>query len=422
MAAVFPVAAGTQSYDWGQVGLQSKAAQYALGGIPDFELDEAKPYAELWMGTHTTLPSRLIGSGETLASHLAGHNELVGSKVSERFPEVQTGNLPFLFKILAIRKALSIQAHPDKQLAERLHAERPDLYKDPNHKPEMAIALTPFTALCGFRPLPEISTYLSHVPELASLIPPTILSSFQLLSSTPTSDPSAKAALRDIFAAVMTAPADIVKAQVRMLVGRYKSGGHAREEDDVRELVVELDSQFPDDIGVFCAYLLNVIKLQPGEAIFLGAGEPHAYVAGGEPYIVEAMATSDNVLRAGLTPKIRDVPNLVSSLTYNAGPLSAHVVNPAPFTRGSSYTTLYDPPIPEFAVLSVRIPGGEKETHDPVEGPSLLIVTQGTGEVVLPGSDSLAVKEGSVLFVGADTKVSFDANEELVFFRAFVEA
>ena len=143
----------------------------------------------------------------------------------------------------------------------------------------MAIALTPFTALCGFRPLPEISTYLSHVPEFASLIPHTILSAFQTGSST--SDASAKSCLRDVFSAVMTTPTEIVKAQLRTLVGRYKSGGDTPEEADIRELAIELDRQFPDDVGVFCVFLLNVIKLQPGEAIFLGAGEPHAYIAGG---------------------------------------------------------------------------------------------------------------------------------------------
>ena len=157
----------------------------------------------------------------------------------------------------------------------------------------MAIALTPFTALCGFRPLNEISTYLSHIPELTSLIPTTIVSSLQSLSSMPTSDPSAKAALRDVFAAVMTAPSDTVKAQLRMLIGRYKSGGYAPEEEDVRELVIMLDEQFPDDIGVFCVYLLNVVKLHPGEAIFLGAGEPHAYVAGGEELVYLLHAHAD---------------------------------------------------------------------------------------------------------------------------------
>lgn len=148
----------------------------------------------------------------------------------------------------------------------------------------MAIALTPFTALCGFRPLPEISVYLSHVPELASLIPPTVLSSFQSICTASTSEPSTKAALRDVFAALMTTPLDLAKSQLQTLTERYKSGGHVPEEESVRQLIIELDRQFPGDIGVFCVYLLNVVNLQPGEAIFLGAGEPHAYVSGGEPH------------------------------------------------------------------------------------------------------------------------------------------
>jgi mannose-6-phosphate isomerase len=133
------------------------------------------------------------------------------------------------------------------------------------------------------------------------------------------------------------------------------------------------------------------------------------------------MATSDNVLRAGLTPKTRDVPNLVSSLTYRASAPSAHVVKPAPFPRGSAYTKLYDPPIPEFAVLLTRVPGGERETHEGLEGPSVLIVTDGTGKVVWEGAEALVAKEGLVLFVGANTPVTFEADNELVLYRAFVE-
>ena len=234
----------------------------------------------------------------------------------------------------------------------------------------------------------------------------------------------------------MTTPSDVVKSQLRKLVERYKSGAHAPEEEAVRELIIELDHQFPDDIGVFCVYLLNVVNLQPGEAIFLGAGEPHAYVAGGKAYgdyfyiislilvldIVETMATSDNVLRAGLTPKTRDVPNLVSSLTYHASPPSAHIVTAAPFSRGSDLTKLYNPPIPEFAVLMTHISGGGKETHDSLEGPSILIVTEGKGRVAWPAGEPLGVMEGSVLFVGANTQVTFDASEEMTVFRAFVEA
>jgi mannose-6-phosphate isomerase len=148
----------------------------------------------------------------------------------------------------------------------------------------MAIAITPFTALCGFLPLPEIATNLTSTPEFAALVPPTIASNFISLSSS--ADPTGqqeKMALRDVFSAVMTAEESVVKTQLATLVQRYKtSGPSAGEKQDVADLVVTLDEQFPGDIGVFCAFLLNYVKLQPGEAIFLGAGEPHAYVSGGK--------------------------------------------------------------------------------------------------------------------------------------------
>jgi mannose-6-phosphate isomerase len=148
----------------------------------------------------------------------------------------------------------------------------------------MAIALTPFTALCGFRPLSEIATYLIATPEFAAIIPHTIAAKFIALASTSTPEgPEEKAALRDLFAAVMTATPLSVQTHLATLVARYNSaGGDPHEEKDVVKLVLTLNEQFPDDIGIFCAYLLNYVKLQPGEAIFLGAGEPHAYVSGGE--------------------------------------------------------------------------------------------------------------------------------------------
>ena len=132
------------------------------------------------------------------------------------------------------------------------------------------------------------------------------------------------------------------------------------------------------------------------------------------------MATSDNVIRAGLTPKMRDVPNLISSLTYHASAPSEHIITPTVFSRGSERTRLYNPPIPEFAVLSTNVSAGDKETHNGLEGPSLLIITEGKGRVAWSDGD-LTVEEGSVLFVGANTKVTFEANENLMFFRAFVE-
>ncbi|KAH9911116.1 mannose-6-phosphate isomerase [Fomitopsis serialis] len=420
---VFKIVPTTQKYDWGKIGLSSKVAQYAAAAkIPGFSLDEKAPYAELWMGTHPNGPSRLAGADITLAEHLAAHPELMGPKVVSRFRDAgaEEGNLPFLFKVLAIEKALSIQTHPDKKTAEALHKEKPNVYKDANHKPEMALALTPFTAMCGFLPLSQIATYLTSTPEFAALIPETITTKFLAAASSadPTS-PEAKTVLKDLFSALMTADEAAFKASLADLVKRYEASGANADEAGVKDLVLRLNSQFPGDIGVFCAFILNYVKMQPGEAIFLAAGEPHAYVSGD---IMECMATSDNVIRAGLTPKLRDIPNLVSGLTYGAGDASRHMVKPAAFDS-AAHTALYNPPIPEFSVLQVLIPSGETEVHPPIEGPSIAIVTEGKGALEWAG-EKLVVAEGDVLFIGAGTGVKLLASGDgqLAIYRAFVEA
>ncbi|KAJ6581109.1 mannos-6-phosphate isomerase [Mycena capillaripes] len=419
---VFKIIPTTQKYDWGKIGTNSKVAQFAAASkIPGFSLEESAPYAELWMGTHPKSPSRVFESNAVLSEYLAAHPELIGKRVTDRF-DAANGNLPFLFKVLAIEKALSIQTHPDKQTAEVLFAQQPDIYKDPNHKPEMALALTPFSALCGFLPLTTIATYLRTTGELTTLIPSTITAEFlTAASSANPTGPAEKAALKNLFAAVMTADEALVKSQLELLVARYKAGGAKveAESQDIVDLVIRLDSQFPGDIGIFCAFLLNYVHLKPGQAIFLGAGEPHAYISGD---IMECMANSDNVIRAGLTPKLRDIPNLVSGLTYEAAAPSKHVVDPAPF-RNSTSSTLYDPPIPEFSVVQVVVGAAAKETHPTVAGPSIAIVTDGAGSVSwTAGAGELDVSQGDVFFIGADTQISFSSGSGLTVYRAFVEA
>ncbi|KAF7356952.1 Mannose-6-phosphate isomerase [Mycena venus] len=385
---VFKIIPTTQKYDWGKIGTNSKVAQFASASkIPGFILEESAPYAELWMGTHPKSPSRVLESNAVLSEHLAAHPELIGKRVADRF-DASNGNLPFLFK------------------TEVLFAQQPDIYKDANHKPEMALALTPFAALC----------------ELTALIPATIVADFLAIagSSDPTG-PAEKVALKNLFAAVMTADEAQVKTQLDTLVARYKAGGAKveGESQDIVELVLRLDSQFPGDIGIFCAFLLNYVHLKPGEAIFLGAGEPHAYISGD---IMECMANSDNVIRAGLTPKLRDIPNLVSGLTYEASPPSKHVVTPTPFRTAAS-STLYDPPIPEFSVVQVVVGADAKETHPMVAGPSIAIATEGSGFVSWTGgSAALDVRQGDVFFIGANTDISFSSASGLTVHRAFVEA
>jgi len=286
----------------------------------------------------------------------------------------------------------------------------------------MALAITPFRAMCGFRPLPSIATFLQSTPELAALIPDSIRENFISLSNSenPTG-PAEKASLRDVFSCVMTAEESILKSQLDTLVKRYTADkANPGEDNDVKELVLRLDSQFPGDIGVFCAFLLNYVTLKPGEAIFLGAGEPHAYVYG---ECMECMANSDNVIRAGLTPKLRDIPNLVLGLTYNASAPTKHVVFPSTFS-GSGASALYDPPAPEFSVVQVKLAAGKEETHRPVDGPSIAIVTDGAGAVRWEEGERLEVGLGDVFFVGSGTGLAFVAadGQELVVYRAFVKA
>ncbi|KAL4265911.1 Mannose-6-phosphate isomerase [Pleurotus pulmonarius] len=418
MAPVFKIVPTTQQYDWGKIGRDSKVAQLAPSSV---SIDETAPYAELWMGTHVKSPSTIQATSQPLSEALAAQPELLGNSVARKFQSgygTDKGNLPFLFKVLSIHKALSIQTHPDEPTARELHRTQGDIYKDPNHKPEMALALTPFLALCGFMPLSDIATNIASTPEVASLIPPTTLSAFQAIASSSTpSGPTEKQALKDVFSAVMTATDSIVQDQLGKLVARYKARDlNPGERPEIVDLVLRLDSQFPGDIGIFCAFLLNQIKLQPGEAIFLGAGEPHAYIEGD---IMECMANSDNVIRAGLTPKLRDIPNLVSGLTYEAASPERHFVEPTPF-GSSSASTLYDPPVPEFSVVQLALGGGKSESHRAFGGPSIAIATEGNGSVRWDGGKE-DIKAGDVIFIGAGTEVNFDAVQDLVVYRAFAE-
>lgn len=152
---------GIQNYDWGKKGADSTVANLVKSRNQEYEIDENKPYAELWMGTHVNAPSVIKNSSETLSAFIEKHPETLGEPVINRFGT----DLPFLFKVLSVSNALSIQAHPNKKHAEELHEKFPDIYKDPNHKPEMAIALTPFEALCGFRPIDEIKAFMQGIAK-----------------------------------------------------------------------------------------------------------------------------------------------------------------------------------------------------------------------------------------------------------------
>jgi mannose-6-phosphate isomerase len=304
---------------------------------------------------------------------------------------------------------------------------------DDNHKPEMTIAVTPFDGFCGFRPLEQIASFLQHVPELRELVGAAEADSFVSVVSSSSSSSSTeanKAALKSLFAALMTAPEDKFKPLTRSLAASAERdpAGFAGPDHGgkvLADLIVRLNQQFPEDIGLFCSLFLNYITLQPGEAIFLRANDPHAYLSGD---IIECMAASDNVVRAGFTPKFKDVKNLVEMLTYNYAPIEEQKMKPTPWSKArgggadTATSVLYDPPIDEFAVVKTELKAGAKEEFDAVEGPSIVIVTEGSGSIAV-GAKRETVQKGLVFFVGATAQLELQAaeGEGLVAFRAFCE-
>ena len=422
---LFQLKCETNQYEWGKKGKTSKAAQFAVSTKEaQLKIDDNTPYAELWMGTHSSAPSRVLPADVLLSDVLNENQELCGKEISDAYE----GKLPFLFKVLSIEKALSIQCHPTKELARELHKKDPKNYKDDNHKPEMAIAITPFEGFCGFRPIQEISSFLNAVEPLSGLLGNEVVSSFKSATdgkaeSTSESDvKSNRDALRKLFTALMNKSDSEINAAAEKLVqaasseadfaGKY--GGMA-----IADLVLRLDSQFPRDIGLFCTFFLNYVKMKPGEALFLRALDCHAYISGD---IMECMAASDNVVRAGFTPKFKDVENLTKMLTYAYAPPQDQKMQPEEWSRGSGSSTLYDPPIEEFSVVQTKLQAGANEVHKAVKGPSIIISTTGNGQYTV-GNKTVDVLEGQVYFIGADAELSILASDkgEMVTYRAYVE-
>eukprot|EP00271_Cylindrocystis_brebissonii_P014548 TRINITY_DN35911_c0_g1_i1.p1 TRINITY_DN35911_c0_g1~~TRINITY_DN35911_c0_g1_i1.p1 ORF type:complete len:482 (-),score=87.42 TRINITY_DN35911_c0_g1_i1:1259-2704(-) len=395
-----------QNYDWGIQGSTSTVGRlYALGsGEPVVE--ETK-YAELWMGTHPSGPSKVIGDGTVslLKDWLAEHPKALGDKVASKWK----GDLPFLFKVLSVAKALSIQAHPDKPLAERLHKEQPLNYKDDNHKPEMALAVTPFEALCAFVTMEELKESLATVPELRAIVGEAASSAVASLPASP-SEEERKAALRSAFTALMTSDKEAVAAQLSNLIVRLEAEKKSRTLSPKEEVILRTEKQYPADVGIFAIYFLNYLTLGVGEAIYLAANEPHAYLLG---ECIECMAASDNVVRAGLTPKYRDTDNLCSMLTYNQG-----LPKILKGDRVDKYTSVYTPPFDEFEVERILVPLGETYSSFKLAGPSILLVFKGQGLATYSSAADADVKQSTALKVG---EIFFVPAEMVVHLSAVVE-
>ncbi|MBI6550541.1 mannose-6-phosphate isomerase [Xenorhabdus lircayensis] len=286
-----------QHYDWG-----SKTALTDIYGI---ENSDNQPMAELWMGAHPKCSSLVTDpqTGETIALNTLIAKEpekYLGEKVAHQFQR-----LPFLFKVLCAAQPLSIQVHPDKVSAEtgfaKENAQGIPLdstqrnYKDDNHKPELVYALTPFKAMNAFRPLSEIAQLLGYV----SVAHPDI----QTFLQQPTEQN-----LSFLFSQLLNMRGE----QKRLAIAVLKSALNSHQ-GEPWDTIRKMTTFYPDDNGLFSPLLLNVVELEPGQAMFLYARTPHAYLEG---VALEVMANSDNVLRAGLTSKHIDVPELMANLDF----------------------------------------------------------------------------------------------------------
>ena len=243
------------------------------------------------MGTHPSLPSKDLETKRTLLDLVEDNAALLSPGISKRYG----AKLPFLFKVLSIRKALSIQAHPNKKLAEQLHAKDPKNYPDDNHKPEMTIAVTPFDGLCGFRPLAEIVHFLQTVPSFRKLVGDDAAKSFedavqgQETSGSNDQIKENKQALQSAFSALMTNEKSAVASAAKELTSSAATegdsfaghGGPSNGGKELADLVIRLNGQFEGDIGLFVLFFLNYVKLDIGEAMFLKADDIHAYLSGG---------------------------------------------------------------------------------------------------------------------------------------------
>lgn len=384
--------------------LQGKVQHYAWGGyefIPQllgFENHDQAPCAEYWMGAHQS------ASGTLETEHgLQSWYDLIQQQPLEHLGEKvyrQFGELPYLFKVLDVKEMLSIQVHPSREEAKK-GFEREEAagvpvnaphrnYKDKNHKPEVMVALSEFWLLHGFKKEKELQQVLASVPE------------FNVLN---------RAFLKDsyygLYKMVMEMPQQEADDLLLPLIKREINSPHTKDQPGywISKLY---NGEIPGeniDKGIFSIYFFNIVGLKEGEAIFQGAGVPHAYLEGQN---IELMANSDNVLRGGLTPKHIDVPELLKHIVFEgiepnilSGNISGHEVS-------------YPLPAADFGISAVRLQNGREYLSKSNAAETFLVLK---GEV---SCDHLICKKGEVFVVLPEAEYTIRGIEDAVLYKAFV--
>ena len=289
-----------QNYSWG-----TKNDLAYIPKLIGIKPEENIPYAELWIGTHKNLPSEIYIENQLFPLDKIIEKfpkEILGEFVSGKF----NNKLPFLLKILSIGQALSIQAHPNKELAKLLHLKDPVNYPDDNHKPEIAIAIDELELIVGVKSFKEFIATINKYPVLKDSLNIAISVTDNKYSKT-----EQERIIKKIYSDIMFLSNQKLDNIIISLVKQFEKNSHLTLEE--KEFLVQYQ-QFGVDIGLLSILLFNYLKLGKDEAIFTTAGIPHAYLRGN---IIECMANSDNVVRAGLTKKYKDIPTLLEMLNYN---------------------------------------------------------------------------------------------------------
>lgn len=373
-----------QEYSWG-----SKSFIPELLGEP---APTEVPQAELWMGTHPGAPSGVLCNDELMSLPdliQKSPEAILGSSTARKF----FNNLPFLFKVLAAVRPLSIQAHPNRrQAAEGFAFENrknmpplaPDRnYRDKNHKPELFCALRPFSALKGFRKIDDIL----RLTDLIGL--PAKGLGADLLRSQPNNE-----GLKEFFNRLMTMSKELQQRVVDEIVACIEHHGTL---DPAFEWVIRLNREYPGDIGVISPIFLNLIRLRPGEAIYIPAGELHSYLEGAG---LELMANSDNVLRGGLTAKPKDTPELLKVLNFNSQ--ENDILTPKKIGRLESY---YPCPAEEFMLSVLSLHRGVSYKSPLSRSVEIMICTGGEARIRNLGSGEIMdLSRGNSIIVPAAVK------------------
>jgi mannose-6-phosphate isomerase len=389
-----PLTGAVQPYPWGGYDFIPR-----LMGIDNAERD---PFAELWLGAHSVAPARVAwGAGSLPLDEIVARapQALLGA-AAERWPS----GFPFLFKVLDVRGMLSIQAHPSRAQAEAgfqreeetgiplTAAERN--YRDRNHKPEAHVALSEFYMLHGFRPLEAIAATLTAVPELRALMP-------DLDARLPGArDRAARSALlRALYSRTMTMPQEEIDTLLGPLVARltaeHRAGRLTKTTAEYWAARAAAEHPLPGghlDRGLVSFFLLNLVRLAPGEGTYQAAGVLHAYLEGQN---VEVMASSDNVLRGGLTPKHVAVDELLRTVVFEDG-----VPEVLRGERRSPSERLYRTPAPEFELSLIDVAQAQPHQGAAPVAADCLLVLEGEGTLQAAGTTSVLAR-GSALLIPA---------------------